>query len=92
MICRSTTGTGTSARLAFLHYENRIKQGDKLETVSLRDTRFIGIFDSVEKVQGYNVINNRICGKSYILGKNDIYVNSDDPMATSCSELLHILQ
>ncbi len=44
VICRSTTGTGTSARLALMNYEGRIQPGDKLETVSLRDTGFIGEF------------------------------------------------
>ena len=80
VICRSTTGTGTSARLAFLHYEGKIKEGDKLETISLRDTKFVGHFEKVEKVKNYSVIKNKISGKSYILGKQDIYINNDDPM------------
>jgi len=95
VICRSTTGTGTSARLAYLYYEGKIKQGDRLETISLRDTRFIGVFESVEKQKNYNVINNKISGKSYIIGKQDIYINCDDPMLNhlnSLNELTDLLE
>ena len=92
VICRSTTGTGTSARLAFLNYENKIKKGDRLETISLRDTKFIGTFDSVEKIANYEVIYNRISGKSYIIGEQDVYVNSDDPMTKNINELKEIME
>lgn len=34
VICRSTTGTGTSARLALMHHEGRLAPGDKLEISS----------------------------------------------------------
>jgi proline racemase len=78
VICRSTTGTGTSARLAYLEYEDKIQAKDKLETISLRGTKFIGTIDSVENISGYNVIKNRTTGKSFIIAKSDIYINSDD--------------
>ncbi len=90
VICRSTTGTGTSARLAYLNYENRIKPGDMLETCSLRETKFIGIFDAVEEISGYSVVQNRTKGKSYIIGHQNVIVNCDDPMV-DCSELSHIM-
>lgn len=90
VICRSTTGTGTSARLAFLNYEGKLSVNDKLETVSLRETKFIGIFDSVKKIQGKDVVKNRTMGKSYIIAKSDIIINEDDPMI-KCNELFHII-
>ncbi len=80
VICRSTTGTGTSARLAYLEYENKIKPGDSLETVSLRETKFIGTFDFIERCEGYKVIKNRTTGKSYIIAKSQILVNFDDTL------------
>lgn len=86
VICRSTTGTGTSARLAFLNFENKISKADKLETISLRETKFIGEFVSEEMIQGHKVVNNTIIGKSYILAKSDIFINSDDSMV-DCSNL-----
>ncbi|MBY5963942.1 proline racemase family protein [Marinobacter nauticus] len=90
VICRSTTGTGTSARLALMNYEGRIQPGDKLETVSLRDTGFIGEFTTVETEGDYQVVKNSITGKSYVIAHSDIVVNCDDPMV-DCDGLHHIL-
>ena len=90
VICRSTTGTGTSARLALMNYEGRIRPGDKLETVSLRETGFIGEFTSVETEGEYQVVKNSITGKGYVIARSDIVVNCDDPMV-DCDGLHHIL-
>lgn len=91
VICRSTTGTGTSARLALMHYENRIGPGDRLETVSLRDTSFIGELTGVSEAGGHDVVENTITGRSYVLARSEIVVNCDDPMV-ECSGLRHILR
>ena len=91
VICRSTTGTGTSARLAFLEYENKIKPKDKLETISLRGTKFIGTFDSVEEIENFKVIKNRTTGKSFVIAKSEIIVNDDDCL-TKYNELKKVIQ
>ncbi|MFL1467322.1 proline racemase family protein [Marinobacter sp. HN1S83] len=90
VICRSTTGTGTSARLALMNYEGRIKPGDRLETVSLRETGFIGEFTGVKQEGEHQVVKNNITGKSYVIARSDIVVNCDDPMV-ECDGLHHIL-
>jgi proline racemase len=90
VICRSTTGTGTSARLALMNYEGSIKPGDRLETVSLRETRFIGKFTAVEQSGKIQMVKNQITGKSYVIARSDIVVNCDDPMV-ECRSLHHIL-
>ncbi|QSP93303.1 proline racemase family protein [Marinobacter salinisoli] len=90
VICRSTTGTGTSARLALMHYEGRIQPGDQLETVSLRQTRFIGRFTRAEPQGDYSVVKNTITGRSYVIARSDIVVNCEDPMV-ECGALLSIL-
>jgi proline racemase len=90
VICRSTTGTGTSARLALMNLEGRIKPGDKLETISLRETGFIGQFTAVEQEGEYQVVENKITGKAYVIARSDIVVNCDDPMV-ECDGLSHIL-
>lgn len=90
VICRSTTGTGTSARLALMNHEGLIKPGDKLETVSLRETGFIGELTSVGQVGNYQVVNNNITGKGYVIARSDIVINCDDPMV-ECGSLTHIL-
>lgn len=90
VICRSTTGTGTSARLALMNYEGSIQPGDRLETVSLRETGFIGQFSGVEREGDLDVVKNHITGKGYVIAHSDIVVNCDDPMV-DCSSLHHIL-
>ena len=90
VICRSTTGTGTSARLALMHQEGRIQPGDKLETVSLRETGFIGEFTGTRQEGTHTVVENTITGKSYVLARSDIVVNCDDPLV-ECAGLHHIL-
>ncbi len=64
VICRSTTGTGTSARLALMNYEGRLSIGDKLETVSLSETGFIGTFIGTHQEGAYQVVENTITGRS----------------------------
>ncbi|HBA00310.1 MAG TPA: proline racemase [Halomonas sp.] len=90
VICRSTTGTGTSARLALMNYEGRLKLGDKLETISLRETGFIGTFTGTHQEGAYQVVENTITGRSYVLAESNIVINCDDPMV-ACGELHHIL-
>lgn len=90
VICRSTTGTGTSARLALMNYEGSIQPGDRLETISLRETGFIGEFKGVRQEGTHQVVENTITGKSYVLNRADIVVNCDDPMV-ECGGLTHIL-
>ncbi|WP_445158444.1 proline racemase family protein [Halomonas sp. E14] len=91
VICRSTTGTGTSARLALMHYEGTIKPGDRLETVSLRETGFIGQFIEAREAGGrHQVVENTITGKSYVLARSEIVINCDDPLV-ECGGLHHIL-
>ncbi|WP_136065805.1 proline racemase family protein [Modicisalibacter radicis] len=90
VICRSTTGTGTSARLALMHHEGIIRPGDKLETVSLRDSGFIGEVTGVRQQDGHQVVENTITGKGHVLARSDVIVNCDDPMV-ECDGLHHIL-
>ncbi|MEQ9546174.1 MAG: proline racemase family protein [Marinobacter sp.] len=90
VICRSTTGTGTSARLALMNHQGRIKPGDRLETVSLRETGFIGEFTGVRQEGDHQVVENNITGKGYVIARSDIVVNCEDPMV-ECDGLHHIL-
>jgi len=90
VMCRSTTGTGTSARLALMHHEGRIDPGDRLETVSLRETAFIGRFTGTRHEQGHELVENTITGRSYVLARSEIVVNCGDPLV-ECPGLRHIL-
>ena len=90
VICRSPTGTGTSARLALMHHEGRIRIGDKLETVSLRDTGFIGECTGTHASGTHQMVENSITGRGYVLARSQIVLNCDDPMV-ECGGLRHIL-
>jgi proline racemase len=90
VICRSTTGTGTSARLALMNHEGRLNIGDKLETVSLRETGFIGTATGRHQQGTFQVVENTITGRSYVLAHSEIVINCDDPMV-NCGKLHHIL-
>lgn len=90
VICRSTTGTGTSARLALMHHEGLISPGDRLETVSLRETGFVGQFSAIEQEGDLQVVKNNITGKGYIVARSDIVVNCEDSLV-DCNELRQIL-
>lgn len=90
VICRSTTGTGTSARLALLHHEGRIGPGDRLETVSPRNTGFIGELTGVRREEDHEVVDNTITGRGYVLARSQVSVNCSDPMV-DCDSLHHIL-
>ncbi|MDN6319896.1 MAG: proline racemase family protein [Marinobacter sp.] len=90
VICRSTTGTGTSARLALMNYEGLVRPGDRLETVSLRDTGFIGEFSATEQAGDYQIVKNNITGKGYVIARSDIVVNCTDSLV-ECEGLHHIL-
>ncbi len=90
VICRSTTGTGTSARLALMHHQGVLSEGDRLETVSLRNTGFIGQMTGTHQQGGHTVVDNTITGQSHVLSYSDTVVNCDDPMV-DCRGLHHIL-
>ena len=90
VICRSTTGTGTSARLALMRHEGSIQPGDKLETISLRGTGFIGTFTGTRQEGPHTVVENTITGKAHVLGHTEVVVNCDDPLV-ECDGLHHIL-
>ncbi|MFP4138584.1 MAG: proline racemase family protein [Halomonas sp.] len=90
VICRSTTGTGTSARLALMRHEGTIAPGDKLETISLRETGFIGTFTGTREEGPHTVVENTITGKAYVLGHTEVVVNCDDSLV-ACDGLHHIL-
>jgi proline racemase len=90
VICRSTTGTGTSARLALMHHEGTLQPGDKLETVSLRGTGFIGEFTGSRQEGAHQVAENTITGKAHVLASSDIVINCNDPLV-ECGSLHHIV-
>ncbi|MCP1676543.1 proline racemase [Natronocella acetinitrilica] len=90
VICRSTTGTGTSARLALMRHEGLVEAGASLETVSLRDTRFTGTITACRREAHAEVVENTITGRAFVLAHSEIVINADDPLV-DLRQLRHVL-
>ncbi len=90
VICRSTTGTGTSARLALMQHEGRLDLGDTLETVSLGGSAFTGCITGVTQEGERMVVANTITGRAFVLSRSEIIVNQDDPLV--CHEAFDLLE
>ncbi|MDN8271998.1 4-hydroxyproline epimerase [Acinetobacter sp. ABJ_C1_1] len=79
-IDRSPCGTGTSARLAQLVAQKRLKIGEKFIHESIIGTTFNGIAIAETKVGQYDAIIPTIEGWARVTGHNTIFVNDNDPL------------
>lgn len=80
VICRSPTGTGTSARLALMVSDGELGEGDALETISLRNSRFRGTVLGDTTVGEHRAIRSTITGRAWTLAHSKIVVDLDDPL------------
>ncbi|PVY79109.1 proline racemase [Tamilnaduibacter salinus] len=83
VICRSPTGTGTSARLALMYDAGEIQDGQWLETISPRGSSFIGSVLGEAQVGGHRAMHSHITGKAWTLARSEIIVDLDDPLVDS---------
>lgn len=90
VICRSPTGTGTSARLALMASRGEIAEGQSLETISPRGNRFVGTVMGADRVGPYAALHSNITGRAWVLAHSRIVVDLDDPLVDS-SDLEHLL-
>ncbi|MFE8070894.1 proline racemase family protein [Marinobacteraceae bacterium S3BR75-40.1] len=90
VICRSPTGTGTSARMALMYENGRMKDGDQLETVSPRGSSFVGTILGTASVGHYQAMHSHITGRAWTLAHSRIIVDLDDPLV-DMSDLEHLL-
>ena len=90
VICRSPTGTGTSARMARMYERGQLGQGQWLETVSPRDTSFRGTVLGEAQVGPHAALDTHITGRAYTLAHSRIVVDLDDPLVDA-SDLEHLL-
>lgn len=89
VICRSPTGTGTSARMALMYEKGEISDGQWLKTISPRHTSFIGTVMGAAQVGGYRAMHSHITGRAWTLAHLEITVDLDDPLVDS-SDLEHL--
>ena len=80
VICRSPTGTGTSARLALMAEQGAIAEGESLETISLRGSRFRGTVQGETRVGEHRALRSTITGRAWTLAHSRIVVDLDDPL------------
>jgi proline racemase len=90
VLCRSPTGTGTSARLALMARRGQVAPGDTLETISPRGSRFVGSVLEATFVGGYPALHTTITGSARLLAHSHLTVDLDDPLVDA-SDLEHVL-
>ena len=78
-IDRSPCGTGTSARLAHLHAQGRLKVGDRFVHESYICSRFIGRVEAETKLGDKPAIIPSIEGSAIQTGFNTIWIDRADP-------------
>ncbi|WP_193106070.1 proline racemase family protein [Brachybacterium sp. FME24] len=83
VICRSPTGTGTSARLALMAGVGDLAPGDTLETISPRGNRFLGTVGSEATVGDFPAWHSTITGRARLMARSRITVDLDDPLVDS---------
>ncbi|GAA0734801.1 proline racemase [Clostridium oceanicum] len=77
---RSPCGTGTSAKMALLHAEGKMKVGEEIVNESIICTKFRGKILSETKVGEYDAIIPEITGSAYVTGFSQFLVDPDDPV------------
>lgn len=90
VICRSPTGTGTSARMARMYERGLLREGQWLDTVSPRDSVFRGTVLGEAKVGPHPALDTHITGRAWTLAHSRIVVDLDDPLVET-SDLEHLL-
>jgi 4-hydroxyproline epimerase len=80
-IDRSPCGTGTSARMAHLHAQGKLKLGESFIHESYIGSRFIGRIEAETELAGMPAIIPSIEGSAIATGRNEIWIDEKDPFA-----------
>lgn len=76
---RSPCGTGTSAKMAFLHHKGRLKPGESYAYQSVFGTQFTGKIVEQTMVGNLTAIVPEITGNAWITGFHQFVVDETDP-------------
>lgn len=90
VICRSPTGTGTSARLALMAERGQIRDGQWLDTVSPRGSSFRGTMLGEARVGDHSGVHSHITGRAWTLAHSRIVIDLDDPLVED-HDLVNVL-
>jgi proline racemase len=77
---RSPCGSGTSARLALLHREGRLKPGEELRHLSIVGSEFRARVVGDADVDGTPAVVTEVEGSAYRTGEHTFVVDPDDPI------------
>lgn len=91
IICRSPTGTGTSARIALMAERGDMQPDQWLETISPRGNRFTGTLLGETQADDNRAWDTQITGRAWTLARSRIEIELDDPMVDN-TELENILE
>ena len=91
VICRSPTGTGTSARMALMYENGEITDGQWLRTISPRNTSFTGTVIGQARVGEFRAMHSHITGRAWTLAHLQMVVDLDDPLVDT-SDLEHLFK
>ena len=76
---RSPCGTGTSARLAYMHLKKEISLHEKFISQSILDTTFESQLISEEEKDGTVCVVPEIKGSAWITGEQKLYLDNNNP-------------
>ncbi len=76
---RSPCGTGTCAKMAFLHAHGRLREGEDYRYRSLLDTEFIGRIVGTTRVGKLPAIVPTIRGSAYVTAMSTLLLTEGDP-------------
>jgi proline racemase len=77
---RSPCGSGTSARLALLHREGRLRAGDELRHLSIVGSEFRAHVVGDAEVAGIPAVVTEVEGTAFRTGEHSFSLDPDDPL------------
>lgn len=80
-IDRSPCGTGTSARMAQLFAQEKLRVGDSFVHESYIGSRFVGRVEAETELAGLRAIIPSIEGSAMATGRNEIWIDDEDVFA-----------
>jgi proline racemase len=79
---RSPCGSGTSARLAILHAQGRLRVGEVLRHRSIVDSVFTGRIVDTAAVAGHAAVVTEVEGSAHLTGRHEFTLDPADPIGT----------
>jgi len=84
-IDRSPCGTGTCAKMAYLHTQNKLQPGSLYTYESILGTKFQGTIVKETQLRQVTTIIPEVTGSAYITGFQNFVASDDDPYKTGFS-------